>query len=130
MKILVGYDGSRASESALDLAQKHATAFKGKICIVTSMKQGPELKKEEIDTAERALKKIKARFIADGIACNTEASVQFQSPGEDIVEYAKENHFDEIIIGVKKKSKVGKLVFGSTAQYIILKADCPVVTVK
>jgi nucleotide-binding universal stress UspA family protein len=35
-----------------------------------------------------------------------------------------------IVIGIVKKSKVGKLFFGSTAQYLILKAHCPVLTVK
>ena len=37
---------------------------------------------------------------------------------------------DEIIIGLQRKSKVGKLLFGSTAQYIIMNAPCPVVTVR
>jgi nucleotide-binding universal stress UspA family protein len=37
---------------------------------------------------------------------------------------------DAIIIGVKRRSKVGKLLFGSNAQYVIIKADCPVTTVK
>ena len=36
----------------------------------------------------------------------------------------------EIIVGIVQKSKVGKLLFGSTAQYVILNASCPVVTVK
>ncbi|MEE8415892.1 MAG: universal stress protein [Desulfobacterales bacterium] len=52
------------------------------------------------------------------------------SPGEDLVEFAEENEVEEIVIGIRKKSKVGKLVFGSTAQFIILTAGCPVVTVK
>ena len=47
--------------------------------------------------------------------------------GEDIVEFAKQNKADEIIIGIRRKSKVGKLMFGSTAQYVILNAPCPVV---
>ena len=51
-------------------------------------------------------------------------------PGEDLVTFARENNVDEIIIGVRHRSKVGKLVFGSTAQYVILEAHCPVLTVK
>ena len=37
---------------------------------------------------------------------------------------------DMIFIGVRRRSKVGKLLFGSTAQYVILNAPCPVVSVK
>ena len=130
MKILVCYDGSGVSENVLDLAHKHAKAFKANICIMSSMEQGPELKKEAIDKTESKLEKIKTSFKTDDIPCESKASVTFQSPGEDLVEFAKNNDIDEIIIGVKKKSKVGKLIFGSTAQYVILEAPCPVVAVK
>jgi nucleotide-binding universal stress UspA family protein len=50
--------------------------------------------------------------------------------GEDLVRFAKEEEIDEIYIGIKKRSKVGKFIFGSTAQYVILEAHCPVVTIK
>jgi len=52
------------------------------------------------------------------------------TPGDDLVQFAKDHGADEIIVGVEKKSKVGKFVFGSNAQYVILEAHCPVVTVK
>lgn len=44
-----------------------------------------------------------------------------------------DNRKDEnmkIIVGIEKKSKVGKFIFGSNAQYVILEARCPVMTVK
>ena len=50
--------------------------------------------------------------------------------GEDLVQIAEEKKVDEIIIGVRRRSKVGKLIFGSTAQYVILNAPSPVVAVK
>ncbi|MEJ2284271.1 MAG: universal stress protein [Desulfobacterales bacterium] len=52
------------------------------------------------------------------------------SPGEDLVQFVKDREIDELIVGVKRRSKVGKLIFGSNAQYIILMAPCPVVAVK
>jgi len=88
------------------------------------------LKKEDIDKAESRLEKVKKQFTGDEISCETHASVSYQSAGEDLVSFAKENDVDEIIIGVKRRSKVGKLVFGSNAQYIILEAPCPVLSVK
>ena len=46
------------------------------------------------------------------------------------VSFLQENEIDLIIIAIRKRSKIGKLVFGSTAQYVILKAPCPVLSVK
>ena len=130
MKILVAYDDSKVSKSVLGLARKHANSFKAEIFFMTSMKQGPELKKEDIEKIESELEKIKKSFKSEGYLCESQASVCIKSPGEELVEFAKNNNVDEIIIGIKKKSKVGKLMFGSNAQYVILNAHCPVVTVK
>jgi nucleotide-binding universal stress UspA family protein len=130
MKILVGYDGSKVAEDAVKLAHKHGHTFKAEIYILTSMEQSPALKKGDIDKAESKLEKLRTPFKVDDIPCETQASVSYQSPGEDLVSYAKDNNIDEIIIGVRRRSKVGKLVFGSTAQYVILEAPCPVVAVK
>ena len=120
MKILVGYDGSKVSDDVIKLAHEHAKAFKADVYIVTSLEQDPALKKEDIDKAESKLEKLKTPFRADNISCETQTSVSYQSPGEDLVNYAKDNNIDEIIIGIRRRSKVGKLVFGSTAQYVDL----------
>jgi len=130
MKILVGYEESRVADAALKLALKHAKAFGADLFIVTSLEQGPALKKEDIDRAESRLEKIRKPFTSDDIPCEARVTVSYQSPGEDLVNFAKENDIDEIIIGVKRRSKVGKLVFGSNAQYVILEAPCPVVSVQ
>jgi nucleotide-binding universal stress UspA family protein len=50
--------------------------------------------------------------------------------GEHLVLFSEQNEVDEIVIGVKMKSKVGKFLLGSTAQQVILTAPCPVVSVK
>lgn len=130
MKILVGYDGSKVAGDAVRLAQKHGHAFNAEIYILTSLEQSATLKKEDIDKAESKLEKLETSLKVDGLACKTQASVSYESPGEDLVRFAEENSIDEIIIGVRRRSKVGKLVFGSTAQYVILEAPCPVVAVK
>ena len=130
MKILVGYDGSSSAKEALNLAKTHAKVFGASVAVVTSMEKGTEGQREEITEAEKLLEWAKTLFEENGITCDTHLLIRGLSPGEDIVEFAKENQADEIIVGVKRRSKVGKLLMGSTAQYVILQAPCPVVTVK
>jgi nucleotide-binding universal stress UspA family protein len=130
MKILVGYDGSNSAKEALNLTRSHAKAFDASVEVVTSMQKGTESEREEIEEAERGLADAKSLFDEDNIACGTHLLIRGLSPGEDLVDFAKENRVDEIVVGVKRRSKVGKLLLGSTAQYVILQAGCPVVTVK
>jgi nucleotide-binding universal stress UspA family protein len=130
MKFMVCYDGSKASEAALNLARKHAALFDAEVFIVTALRQGPELDKIDIEKADGELEYLRTPFNIDEIPCETEVLVSYLSRGENLIQFAKENRIDQIFIGIRKKSKVGKLVFGSTSQYMILKAPCPVVTLK
>jgi nucleotide-binding universal stress UspA family protein len=129
MKILVGYEESKVAQAALEVALKHARAFEADIFIVTVLEQSRELQKDDIDAVEDKLENLKKTLNLDDLVCETYASVSYLAPGENLVEFARDNNIDEIVIGVKRRSKVGKLVFGSNAQYIILNAPCPVVTV-
>ena len=130
MKILVGYDGSSSAKEALNLAKTHARAFGAAVDVVTSMEKGTEAHREQIEKAERGLEWAKSLFEENGIPCQTHLLIRGLVSGEDLVEFAEENKVDEIIVGVKRRSKVGKLLMGSTAQHVILRASCPVVTVK
>ncbi len=129
MKIIAGYDRSDVAKEVLEIAKKHAKAFNAKVYVLTSLAQTNELQLEDIQRAEHEMEHVTASLKEDNIPCETQAIVSSLSPGEDLVYFAKENEIDEIVIGVRKKSKVGKLLFGSTAQYVILNAPCPVVSV-
>ena len=130
MKILVGYEESGVAEAALKLAVKHADAFGAELNIVTVLEQRHDLQRDDIEAVEDKLEKLKLSFKNYNFNCETYTMVSQLTPGEALVEFAEENDIDQIFIGVKKRSKVEKLVFGSNAQYIILEASFPVVTVK
>jgi len=51
-------------------------------------------------------------------------------PGEDLVHFAIEKGIDQIVVGLKKVSPVGMILFGSNARFVILNAPCPVLSVK
>lgn len=115
---------------ALDLSIEYAKAFNAEVLIVTSLIGGTVTDGNKTHYAEEKFESLQKRFEAEGIACSTELLVRGLSPGEDIVKYAEECGVNSIIIGVKSRSGASKILFGSNAQYIILKARCPVVTVK
>ncbi len=129
MKILVGYDGSNVAKEAIAIAEKHANAFKAEIILMHSMVGGPEVPRKDFEDAENNLAYEKNILLDKKIPCKPILSVRGLQAGEDLVQLADEHKADEIIIGVRRRSKVGKLIFGSTAQYVVLNASCPVVTV-
>ena len=123
MKMMVCYDGSDACKAALRVAQEYAPKFNAAIHVVasvaeTSMGGDPEWVG------------LKGEIEGQGGVCVEEAREDHLTDGESLVGYAERNGVDALFIGVEKVSKVGKLLFGSTAQYVILAAPCPVISVK
>lgn len=130
MRVLVGYDGTEAAKNALVLARRYAKELGASIVVCTSLVGDSQEQIEGIEKAEHDLAYAQAFLNEEGIACETKLLSKGLSAGENIVYFAEEIDADEIIIGVVQKSKVGKFIFGSTAQYVILRAHCPVLTVK
>lgn len=129
-KIILGYDGTHTAKAALAVAKEHAKAFGAKVYLVGSLVGGGESHVDDIKQAEEDLEYAKTLFEQDDLPCETHLLIRGLAPGDDIVQFAKEISADEIVVGVRRRSKVGKLMFGSTAQLVILEAPCPVVTVK
>jgi len=130
MKILVAYKDTKESQLALEIAKTHSRVFNAKLLIVSSSEGGKGENPEEIGKMNMKLEKIKAALSQEGIQCEVTQLARGLSPGEDIVFFAEENNVDMIYVGIQKKSRTSKLLLGSTAQYIILKASCPVISVK
>jgi nucleotide-binding universal stress UspA family protein len=131
LKILVGYDGSNVTKAALELARQHAKVWGAKIDVVKCMAQNRDLEYEDIRKAEENLEgEIHCLLNSDKLPYETHLLISKQDFGEELVGFAEQNKIDEIIIGIRKKSKARKLIFGSTAQYVILNAPCPVACVK
>lgn len=130
MRIMVGYDGSKVAGDALILARRRAKAFDAKIEVVTSVGSGAVNNLQKVKAADNGLVYVQTLFEKSVIPFETHLLTRGLPPGKALVEFAEENNIDEIILGVRRRSKVGKLVLGSTAQYVTLNAPCPVVTVK
>jgi len=130
MKILVGYNGGEVGRLALSLARDYAKINNAFVYIITSMEGGSSEKQSDILKAEQGLDFARRLMTESGVECDAQQSVRGLSPAEDLVKFAKENEIDQIFLGIKKKSRAQKAILGSTSRYVILKAPCPVTTVK
>jgi nucleotide-binding universal stress UspA family protein len=130
MKFLVAYaERPEIDKAVLAVAKKSAKIYNATLYIAHSMETATDKEFDDLTKIESNLETLKASLIKEGIPCETHLLIRGVTPGEDIVEFAKDKHIDQIFIGIENKSKVGKLFFGSNAQQIILEAPCPVVSV-
>ena len=131
MNIMVGFDGSQTSVAAMKLAVEHARVMGAGLEIVQVIEQREDLSLKEIESVEGQLNEQVEDLLKsfDGVY-QVHLLVADVTAGERLVEFADQNDIKEIVIGVRRRSKVGKLLFGLTAQYVILTAPCAVVSVK
>ncbi|ROQ90981.1 nucleotide-binding universal stress UspA family protein [Desulfosoma caldarium] len=129
-KIVVGYDGTRTAKEAVNVALFHARHFHAEVHVVWSLEGGHGTTAEQVDEARDGLQYVENLFREAQIPCQTHLLIRGLSAGEDLVRFAEEQKCLEIIVGVRRRSQVGKLIFGSTARYVILNASCPVVSVR
>jgi nucleotide-binding universal stress UspA family protein len=129
-KIMVCYNRSEASKKAVRLARDLAGTLDGEVIIVTSLEKGEPENQDQINEAKEGLAYARSIVEAGEIPCSTDLLIRGMEVERDLVEFARDREIDIMLIGVVRKSKVGKLFFGSTAQYLILKAPCPVLSVK
>ncbi len=127
---MVCYTGSRSSRAALDVVKAQAKAMDARIYLVASLEKGTDEELKSIDELEGALQSGEEELKKEGLACETHLLVRGMTPEDDLLAYAKEQGMDELVVGIRRRSRMGKLIFGSTAQYLILNAPCPVLTVK
>ena len=131
MKLIVGYkSGTNQAENLLELALKRAQLFNATVLIVTIMAEGMQKDQELITETEAGLERAGSHFDRKKIPCETHLLIRGIDPADDLVTFAKETQAAEIIIGVKNRTRVGKLLLGSMAQAVILNAPCPVVSIK
>lgn len=131
MKFMVCYDDTATSQAVIETALRYAEKFEASLEIVYVMTVSTTLKPSEIPKAEEAFKeKINGVMKGTSRPYIPQMLISNEAVGDTLVEYATTNDYDRMFVGIDKKSKVGKLLMGSTAQTIILNAPCPTVTTK
>lgn len=131
MKILLGFRRTKHGSAALDAAVYEAGRRDAELIIfqhvpiLSSEQRGTETPRV-LDT----LNKLETQLNSEGIRCRTSWSVGGSSAAHALLKAAQEEDADLIIIGIRRRSAVGKLILGSNAHDILLNADVPVLAVK
>lgn len=130
MSIIVGYVPTREGRAALRRAAQEAQLRRTKLIVVNSHRGGRDFDPEEAQRFEDELGQVQHRLDAEGIEHEVRALVRGNEPSEDLIEVAQESDADFIVIGLRRRTPVGKLILGSNAQRILLDSSCPVLAVK
>ena len=131
MKFLVCYDETNEAKKALKVAREHAKIWKAELEVVYTITRVEPLKHSKVKKIEEKMEgEVKQILTEDDPPYEVQLLLTDLTSGEQLVKFAEDQKMDQIFLGIVKKSKVEKLLFGSTAQYVILHAPCPVVTVQ
>lgn len=140
-KVLVPIDFSDYSKSALKYAISLTKIFNAEIILIYvvepviyppdfSMGQIaiPTVTSEWDERAKDELNKLAKTEFTD--AANVKTIVKTGKPFVEIIETAREENIDLIIIATHGHSGVEHILFGSTAEKVVRKAPCPVLTLR
>lgn len=128
--IVVGYVPKPEGEAALRLAAVEAELRGASLVVVNSHRVGRDLDESEAVRIDSELEAVRSQLSAAGIEHEIRQLVRGKDPAEDLVKVAAEVSAEIIIIGLRRRSPVGKLILGSNAQRVLLDAPCPVLAVK
>lgn len=128
--IVVGYVPKAEGRAALRLAAEEAKIRDASLVVVNSHRGGQGFDREDALQSETQLEEVRSELAAAGVQHEVRQLVRGFDPAEDLINVAEEVSADFIVIGLRRRSPVGKLILGSNAQRILLDAPCPVLAVK
>ena len=130
MRIVAGFLRSPEGRAALQRAMTETQLRDGELLVIHSMRGGARDELDEVMSYREEFEKLEKDLEAAGIRYRLVEYARGNSPARDLLEAAEEHDADLLVIGIRRRSPVGKLVMGSNAQEILLNAECPVLAVK
>lgn len=136
MTVVVGVDLTDENAPLIAEAVKLADAFDEPLHVVhvLSRSRFRKLEQTSVEDTGKTIPLEAIRNHAKRIANDTASDVDHEAVGlvgdaaEELIEYADSEDASYIVIGGRKRSAVGKVLFGSVTQSVLLNADIPVVT--
>lgn len=124
MRIVVGLVPTREGRAALQFAVREAVLRRLDLLVIESPNHGRHPDGDPID-----LDAARAEIEAAGLSLEVREGSVDADPAEDLLEAATRDGV-LIVIGLRRRTPIGKLILGSNAQRILLDAPCPVIAVK
>ncbi len=115
--IVVGYSSKPEGRAALGRALAEARMRGAELVVVHTA--------SDVEVAD-----LQAELAAAGVPHEVRAAADALDPAEELIAAAEERSAEFIVIGLRRRSPVGKLLLGSNAQRVLLDAACPVLAVK
>lgn len=128
MTVLIGYVPTPVGEAALAAGLAEAAVRNEDAVILNSPRRGSTVDAHLVD--DRTADELVERARAAGVT----ATVDQADHGADIVDtfeaVIERSKASVVVIGIRRRTPVGKLVMGSDAQRLLLELDLPVLAVK
>ncbi|MFQ6170468.1 universal stress protein [Oryzobacter sp. R7] len=130
MTIVVGFVPTKEGRAALARAVEEARTRQTTLVVINSNRGGRDFDDDTTKAAEAELQRAQDELTSDGLTVEVRQLVRGNEPAEDLIAVATETDADLIVIGLRRRTPVGKLILGSNAQRILLDAPCAVLAVK
>jgi nucleotide-binding universal stress UspA family protein len=128
MTVLVGYVPTPEGQAAFAAALQEAKRRAERLVVLNTARSGAPVSADLAPEPE--LRELTARAEADGVELDLRQGEHTGEVADEVLRVASETDASVIVIGLRKRSAVGKLLMGSSAQRILLDADRPVLAVK
>ena len=128
--IVVGYVPKPEGRAALRRGAEEARLRNSRLVVVNSHRGGREFDRDDALESEAQLEEVRSQLDNAGVGHEVRQLVRGMDPAEDLISVAEEVGAEFIVIGLRRRSPVGKLILGSNAQRVLLDSPCPVLAVK
>ena len=128
--VVVGYVPKPEGEAALRTAISEAKLRNAKLVVVNSHRGGSDFDANASTQADRDMDAVRESLAGSGVDYEVRQLVRGFEPAEDLLSIAESSGAELVVIGLRRRSPVGKLILGSNAQRVLLDAHCPVLAVK
>jgi nucleotide-binding universal stress UspA family protein len=134
-KILLATDGSKYSKAAAERVIDFAGEYRGELRVVSVVDVPAEFYGEAPDAVEDLIKKAKGyvedvKRQAEASGIKTETFVREGEAYKAILDLAKEQNANAIVMGSHGRTGLKRLLMGSVTEKVIGYASCPVLVVK